>query len=170
MQNETAPLTRNYWPRHIFAQAREFSSSGWVTLRPLVITPMMHRFKLPRWSRRDKSTANIPSAYFDMDLPDIYANELLHYRFGLPLWLPEPSPEWGPIKLADVGYIADGKFYRLFNASLPADDPSHERLGVPDGFEQLKDLETLAAEKVLDSGPLHSTTITQVKPGGSVSR
>lgn len=41
--------------------------------------------------------------------------------------------------------------------------------GVPDGFEQLKDLETLAAERVLGPGPLHSTTITQVKPGDPVS-
>lgn len=103
-----------------------------------------------------------------MDLSNLYANELLHCRLGIPLWLPEPSPEWGPVKLADVGYIADGKFYRLFNASLPANDPSHERLGVPEGFEPLTDIEA-SVERVLHPGPLHSTTIRQVGPNISVS-
>lgn len=103
-----------------------------------------------------------------MDIPATYTNELRHYKLGRALWIPGPSPEWGPVQLADVGYVLEGKFYRLFNASLPADDPSHKRLGVPDGFEQLKDLET-ESERFLDPGPLHSTTIRQVGLGTSLS-
>ncbi|KAM5544407.1 hypothetical protein V8D89_002067 [Ganoderma adspersum] len=34
------------------------------------------------------------------------------------------------------GYVLDGGFYRLFNASLPA-DPSHKQYGVPDDYEPL---------------------------------
>lgn len=104
-----------------------------------------------------------------MDLHDIYSEELRHYRLGTALWLPEPSPEWGPVKLADVEYVADGKFHRLFNASLPADDPSNKRLGVPEGFEQLTDLEFSTTERFLDPGPLHSQTVTQVGLGASVA-
>lgn len=104
-----------------------------------------------------------------MDIHAIYAQELLHYRFGTALWLPEPSPEWGPIRLADVGYIQDGKFNRLFNVSLPADDPSHKRLGVPDGFESLDSLELWSDARFLDAGSLHSTSVQYASAGASLS-
>lgn len=105
----------------------------------------------------------------NMNIPDTYSQELRHYQLGHALWLPEPSVEWGPVQLCDVGYVADGQFHRLFNASLPADDPSHKRLGVPEGFEQLKDLETGTVGNFFDAGPLHSKSIRQVGVGASVS-
>lgn len=104
-----------------------------------------------------------------MEIHDIYARELLHYRLGFALWLPEPSPDYGPVQLADVGYIADGKFHRLFNAGLPADHPSHERLGVPEGFEPLTGMEISSVERFIDPGPLHSETVRQISVGAGLS-
>jgi hypothetical protein len=47
----------------------------------------------------------------------------------------EPNPR-NPDRPIQVGFIRRGKFYRLFNALLPADDTSHE-LGVPEYHELL---------------------------------
>lgn len=41
-----------------------------------------------------------------------------------------------PVEIGDVGFIRWGKFHRLFNSLLPADDPPHE-LGVPEYHEPL---------------------------------
>ena len=62
--------------------------------------------------------------------------------YGYALW--EPGPENlhpGAVDLAvevgDVGYVSEGRFCRLFNVFLPADDPSHYNYGVPEYHEQL---------------------------------
>ena len=57
--------------------------------------------------------------------------------FGHALWEPNPG-EFPPVEIGDVGFIRDGKFHRLFNALLPAQHPSHESRGVPEGYEQLE--------------------------------
>lgn len=61
--------------------------------------------------------------------------------FGHALW--EPNPGSNPaVEVGDVGFIRNGKFHRLFNALLPADDPSHTNsnfnFGVPAYHEQLQ--------------------------------
>ncbi|KAI9445971.1 hypothetical protein H4582DRAFT_1785351, partial [Lactarius indigo] len=56
---------------------------------------------------------------------------------GHALWEPDPG-EYSPAQVGDVGFIRDGKFHRLFNALLPADDPSHESRGTPPYHEPLQ--------------------------------
>jgi hypothetical protein len=41
------------------------------------------------------------------------------------------------VKVGDVGYIRRGKFYRLFNALLSADHPSHHNIPLPEHHEPL---------------------------------
>ena len=54
---------------------------------------------------------------------------------GHALWDPDPSPDI-PVEVGDVGYIREGKFYRLFNALVPAGNFG-QRLGVPENYEPL---------------------------------
>lgn len=43
---------------------------------------------------------------------------------GYALWDPGPGIE-GPVGVGDVGFIREGRFFRLFNALLPSDHPSN---------------------------------------------
>jgi hypothetical protein len=56
--------------------------------------------------------------------------------YGHALWEPSPRKPDRPVQVGDVGFIRGGNFHRLFNALLPADDPSQE-LGVPEYHEPL---------------------------------
>jgi hypothetical protein len=56
--------------------------------------------------------------------------------YGHALWRPSPKNPDRPVQIGDVGFISRGKFHRLFNALLPADDPSHD-LGVPEYHKPL---------------------------------
>jgi hypothetical protein len=69
---------------------------------------------------------------------DIFREKLgMKYpSYGTALWEPSPSIPYRPVQVGDVGFIRRGKFHRLFNALLSADDPSHE-LGVPEYYEPL---------------------------------
>lgn len=67
----------------------------------------------------------------------IYADQLLPRGYGYPLWVPEPDDPCSEVRIGDVGYIWDGSFYTLFNATLPADHPTN-RNGVPDNFVPLE--------------------------------
>ena len=70
---------------------------------------------------------------------DIYRDQLsiTHPSFGLALWDPAPESVYGPVKIGDVGYVREGRFFRLFNALLPADDPSHNKMPLPEHHEPL---------------------------------
>ena len=57
--------------------------------------------------------------------------------YGHALWDPDPGSLSPAVEVGDVGYIYEGKFHRLFNVLLPADDPSHRNFGVPEYHEQL---------------------------------
>jgi hypothetical protein len=69
---------------------------------------------------------------------DIFREQLaiMYPTYGHALWDPTPMRPDIPVKIGDVGLIRWGKFHRLFNALLPANDPSHE-LGVPEDYEPL---------------------------------
>ena len=56
--------------------------------------------------------------------------------YGHALWDPSPMRPSRPVEIGNVGFIRWGRFHLLFNALLPADDPSHE-LGVPEYHEPL---------------------------------
>jgi hypothetical protein len=71
---------------------------------------------------------------------DIF-REQLAIRFpgyGHALWDPSPGDLYHVAGIGDVGYISEGRFHRLFNILLPADDPSHENFGVPDNHKPFK--------------------------------
>ena len=73
-----------------------------------------------------------------MDDCDIFRDQLAttHPRYGHALWNPSPTRSDRPVEVGDVGFIRWGTFHRLFNALLPAGDPSHE-LGLPEGYKPL---------------------------------
>jgi hypothetical protein len=66
---------------------------------------------------------------------DIFREQLsLRYStYGHALWEPSPSSPNDPVKVGDVGFIRSGRFHRLFNALLSAEDQSD----VPENYEQL---------------------------------
>jgi hypothetical protein len=70
---------------------------------------------------------------------DIYRDQLAitHPSFGHALWDPAPEGEYGPVRVGDVGFVREGRFFRLFNALLPADDPSHNEIPLPEYHEPL---------------------------------
>jgi hypothetical protein len=55
---------------------------------------------------------------------------------GHALWEPGPRNPDRPVQVGDVGFVRRGRFFRLFNALLSEDDPSHV-LGVPESHEPL---------------------------------
>lgn len=57
-------------------------------------------------------------------------------EYGHALWEPSPKRPDRPVEVGDVGFIRRGKFYRLFDALLSADDPSQD-YGVPEYHEPL---------------------------------
>ena len=71
---------------------------------------------------------------------DIFRERLAikYPSYGHALWEPGPSPihRDRPVQVGDVGFVREGTFYRLFNALLSEDDPSHV-LGVPEYHEPL---------------------------------
>ncbi|KAF8272440.1 hypothetical protein EI94DRAFT_293928 [Lactarius quietus] len=71
---------------------------------------------------------------------DIFRDQLAirFPAYGHALWEPSPGDLYDVASVGDVGYINEGRFHRLFNILLPADDPSHENFGVPDNHEQFQ--------------------------------
>ncbi|KAI0635543.1 hypothetical protein C8Q77DRAFT_1039062, partial [Trametes polyzona] len=67
---------------------------------------------------------------------DIYAERLFSLGYGYPLWAPEPSLQFGEVRIGDIGYLSEGRFHFLFNCTVPEDDPINVR-GVPPGFEAM---------------------------------
>lgn len=68
---------------------------------------------------------------------DIYAEKLFPLGYGHPLWIPEPSREFGEVRIGDIGYLLDGRFCFLFNCMLPAGDPVNKQ-GTPVDFRPLE--------------------------------
>ena len=83
---------------------------------------------------------------------DIFRHHLLmkYPAYGHALWEPDPGNLYPAVKVGDVGYIREGKFRRLFNVLLPAEDESHEDFGVPEYHEPL----TLNVKKHIEIGKL----------------
>jgi hypothetical protein len=71
---------------------------------------------------------------------DTYREELVkaYPGFGQALWEPDLGRQHTAIGVGDVGFVREGRFHRLFNTLLPADDPSNETFGVPEYYEQLQ--------------------------------
>ncbi|KAI0642071.1 hypothetical protein C8Q79DRAFT_918179 [Trametes meyenii] len=100
---------------------------------------------------------------------DVYTRLLCERGYGHPLWFPEPS-QAGEVMLGDVGYIDDGGFSRIFNATLPPEDPANH-LGVPEGYTPLEYPAYVVKDRpnALSPGPLCSKSVSVTEIGGYVS-
>jgi len=65
------------------------------------------------------------------------------------------------VSLADVGYIRNGRFNRLFNATLRIGDPANHN-GVPDGYEPMNLDERATVERRLPPGVIASRSIVKL--------
>ena len=83
---------------------------------------------------------------------DIFRNHLLMKfpAYGHALLETDPGNLYPAVKVGDVGYIREGKFRRLFNVLLPAEDKSHKIFGVPEYHEPL----TLSVMEHIEIGKL----------------
>jgi hypothetical protein len=74
----------------------------------------------------------------------VYRDQLSSLYHGLALWNPRPvdSEEeglYGHVSIGDVGYLLEnGTFMRLFNVTLPWDDPSNRLLEVAEEYKPLE--------------------------------
>ena len=72
---------------------------------------------------------------------NIYREQLSSQYNGVALWHPNPDEDLydcGHISIGDVGYLDDGNFIRMFNVTLPCNNPSNAKLGIPDAFRSLE--------------------------------
>ena len=92
---------------------------------------------------------------------DIFRQQILlkFPAYGHALWEPDPGNLYPAVKVGDVGYIREGKFRRLFNALLPADDESHGNFGVPEYHEPL----TLSFKDHIEIGRLGPNNFCSAK-------
>ncbi|CCM00749.1 uncharacterized protein FIBRA_02789 [Fibroporia radiculosa] len=94
----------------------------------------------------------------------IYAEELFKLGHGYPLWFPDCRRETNGVMIGDIGYIDQGSFHRLFNATLDKSNPINA-LGVPEDFQvfaELGDVATVCTPDALPRGPLYSRTIMPI--------
>jgi len=70
---------------------------------------------------------------------NIYREQLSSHYHGLALWDPKPVENLykqpGHVSIGDVGYLDNGAFMRMFNVTLPWDDPSNKLLGEPGKYD-----------------------------------
>ena len=72
---------------------------------------------------------------------NVYQEQLTSKHQGIALWNPNPFRglyDCGHVSIGDVGYLDDGRFVRMFNVTLPWDDPSNEKVGKPDYYKPLE--------------------------------
>jgi hypothetical protein len=70
---------------------------------------------------------------------NVYRERLSSLNHGLALWDPKPVDLYNHISIGDVGYLLEnGAFMRLFNVTLPWDDPSNRLLEVPEEYKRLE--------------------------------
>jgi hypothetical protein len=82
---------------------------------------------------------------------DVFRDELAiaYPGLGYALWDPQLR-RFPPVEIGDVGFVRKGRFFRLFNALLPGDHPSHATFGVPENYEPLQ----LREQDHIDRGTL----------------
>ena len=74
-----------------------------------------------------------------MQPSNIYRDQLSSLYYGLALWDPKPvdnrQKQCSNVSIGDVGYLDNGAFVRMFNVTLPWDDPSNKLPGNPGDYE-----------------------------------
>jgi hypothetical protein len=70
---------------------------------------------------------------------NVYQEQLSSLNRGLALWNPKPiEGVYYHVSIGDVGYLENGAFMRLFNVTLPWDDPSNRLLEVAEEYKRLE--------------------------------
>ena len=72
---------------------------------------------------------------------NVYREQLTWNHQGIALWNPNSVKglyDRGHVSIGDVGYLYDGSFVRMFNVTLPWDDPSNKKHGKPYEYEPLE--------------------------------
>ena len=99
-----------------------------------------------------------------------YREQLLSKHHGLALWDPSPvfHKQPGHVSIGDVGYLDKGSFIRMFNVTLPWDDPSNELLGKPEKYECIKSgLFDNVRENEIREGEYYSRHVSKVDNVGA---
>lgn len=97
---------------------------------------------------------------------ETYTKALLKKFHGHALWEPDPGTD-APVELADVGYVQNGAFIKLFNASKGPNHPSNP-LGLPDGHEPCP-IGPIQERNALQGGlPISSEGVSEVGAAGSL--
>lgn len=106
-----------------------------------------------------------------MSAAKVYAEQLFRLGHGYPLWDPEPTKH-GEVLIGDVGFIFEGSFHRLFNATKKShEDGANKEFGVPDGFKPFT-MSDYGHEKkpgCLIPGPLCSKTVKHTSANAQLS-
>ena len=99
----------------------------------------------------------------------IYADELMSHHYGMPMWSPEP-PDGGEVRVGDVGFLQDGAFCRLFNAT-PRDEGDDSPFDLPENFESIIIPQYLirSTPNYLPQSPISSRTARKVDVTGELS-
>ncbi|KZT13292.1 WD40 repeat-like protein [Laetiporus sulphureus 93-53] len=105
-----------------------------------------------------------------MSACDVYSKALFRVGHGYPLWDPEPTKH-GEVRVGDVGFLADGALFRLFNVLAPADDAVQTKYGVYKGYEPFKRKTDYGNnnERHIGPGPVCSKTVKHLGASGSLS-
>lgn len=101
---------------------------------------------------------------------DIYAEQLIHLKYGYPLWVPDPAPGVAPVEIGDVGWINDGEFLPLFNA-LKGTDEAQPWGAVPIDHTPLdsRGLCIIGPRDKIDQTVLCSRGIRRLKTSGGIT-
>jgi len=96
---------------------------------------------------------------------EVYRVQLLSQSLshGYALWNPEPVKNtYDKVSIGDVGYVnCQGSFHRMFNVTLPWDDPSNNKLGTPEQYQPLGwDPFANIREKQFNKGDYYSPNVS----------
>jgi hypothetical protein len=103
---------------------------------------------------------------------NIYREQLSSLYHGLALWDPKPVENLHKqprhVSIGDVGYLDNGAFMRIFNVTLPWDDPSNKLLGKPEKYERIEPsyLDNVHENEIRE-GVYHTPQVSEVDHVGA---
>jgi len=91
---------------------------------------------------------------------NVYWEQLFPLGYGHALWEPNPIEYfYDQVSIGDVGYVLDGFFQRMFNVTLPSDDPSNQRYNVPPPPYKPLDIGPNIRRSILAEGTYYSNSV-----------
>ena len=104
---------------------------------------------------------------------NIYREQLSSLYQGLALWNPKPvenlHKQPGHVSIGDVGYLDNGAFIRMFNVTLPWNDPSNRLLEKPEKYERIKPryFGNVRDNEIIREGEYYSPQVSKVDNVGA---